>query len=216
MYRAFLVFHRWLALAAGIFILVIALSGALLTLEGPVSRARAPHVTPTGSQLSIESVVTRARAASGGGAAEFVGMSDAPEVAWSVVLLPGAQGGRPVQVTIDQYTGAIIRTPTEPDAAVAFLRQVHLMHTRLLGGATGRGVVVAFTVAALVLVTTGLVVWWRDKVWRVRLTASWKRINFDLHHTLGVFSAAIALVITATGIWVHFDGIDNVMRTLNR
>jgi uncharacterized iron-regulated membrane protein len=216
MHRAFLVFHRWLALVASAFILVIALSGALLTLEGPVARARAPHVTPTGPPLSLETVVARAQAASGGGVAEFVGMSDAPEVAWSVVLLSGGQGRRPVQVTINQYTGAIIHTPAQPDAAVAFLREVHLLHTRLLSGATGATVVVCVTMAALVLVITGLVVWWRDKIWRVRLTASWKRINFDLHHSVGVIGAAIALVITATGSWVHFDGIDNLMRTLNR
>jgi len=216
LFRACLVFHRWLALAASVFILVIALSGALLTLEGPVARARAPHVTPTGPPLGLETLAARARAAAGGGPAEFVGMSDAPDLAWSLVFLPGRRGEQPVQVTIDEYSGAIIRTPAEPDAAVAFLRQVHLLHTRLLGGAAGSVVVVSFTIAALVLVITGLVVWWRDKIWRVRLTASWKRINFDLHHVAGVFSAVVLLVITATGVWVHFNGIDDVMRALNR
>jgi uncharacterized iron-regulated membrane protein len=216
MHRAFLIFHRWLALAASVFIVVIALSGALLTLEGPVARAAAPHVTPTGPSLSLETLAARVRAASGGGPPEFVGMSDASDVAWSVVLLPDSRDEPSVQVTIDQYSGAIVHAPDEPDAAVAFLRQVHLLHTRLLGGATGRVVVASFTIAALVLVITGLVVWWRDKLWRVRLTASWKRINFDLHHSVGVFSAVIALVIIATGIWVHFDAIDNVMRMLNR
>lgn len=216
MHSAFLVLHRWLALIASVFIVAIALSGALLTLEGPVARARAPHVTATGPPLSIETVVARARAASGGGPAAFVGMSDARDVAWSVVLLPVGKGGRPIEVTIDQYSGTIVHTPAEPDSAVAFLREVHLLHTRLLGGAIGAIVVVSFTMAALVLVITGLVIWWRDKIWRVRLTASWKRINFDLHHTVGVFSAVIALLITATGTWVHFDGIDNVMRRLNR
>ena len=216
MRAAFLVFHRWLALVASVFIAVIGLSGALLTLEGPVARARSPHVTPTGQRLTIDAVVARARAASGGGPAEFVGMSDAPDVAWSVVLLPTARGAEPVAVTIDQYTGAVIPAPAQPDRAVAFMRQVHLLHTRLLGGATGSVVVVCFTIAALVLVITGLVVWWRDKIWRVRLSGSWKRVNFDLHHSLGVFAAVIALVITATGIWVHFNGIDDAMRRLNR
>ena len=109
-----------------------------------------------------------------------------------------------------------MHTPDEPDTGVAFLRQVHLLHTRLLAGDSGRVVVAFVTIAALVLVITGLVVWWRDKAWRVLLTASWKRINFDLHHVVGVFSAVIVLGITATGIWVHFSGIDNMMRALNR
>lgn len=215
-HRAFLIFHRWLALIASAFIVIVALSGALLTLEGPVARARSPHVTPTGHPLSIDEVVARARAASRGGSVAFVGMSEAPDIAWSVVLLPAARGGEPAQLTIDQYTGAIIHTPDEPDAAVAFLRQVHLLHTRLLSGPTGSIVVVSFTIAALVLVITGLVVWWRDKIWRVHATASWKRINFDLHHALGVFAAIVLLLITATGIWVHFGSIDDVMRALNR
>ena len=44
--------------------------------------------------------------------------------------------------------------------------------------------------------------WWREKIWRVLLTASWKRINFDLHHALGLFAALAILIMTLTGVWM--------------
>ena len=53
---------------------------------------------------------------------------------------------------------------------------------------------------ALILTLTGLILWWREKIWRVKTDASWKRINFDLHHALGLFAALVVLIMTLTGV----------------
>jgi len=208
MYRAFLIAHRWLALVVAVFLTVVALSGGLLVLEGPVSRARQPHVVPAGAPLALDTLVERARAASGGGDVERMSLGDGPDLAWGIVLSSTA-------VLINPYTGAILPEPPGPDPLVTFMRKAHLLHTQLLGGRVGNAIVVAVTFIAVFLVLSGVVVWWRDKLWRVKTSGSWKRTNFDLHHSLGIWAAVILLIITSTGLWVRYATVDEWMRKLN-
>ena len=218
MYRAFVIAHRWLALVTAAFLVVVATSGALLVFEGAVARASQQHVKPTGAPLSLDTLVQRARSQAGGGRPTLVTLGDSPDVAWGVVLAsPSAAGGvTSTSVVLDQYTGAVLPEPASPDRLAKFIRTVHVLHTRLLGGDIGSTIVAVITFITLFLVLSGIIIWWREKRWRINTSASWKRINFDLHHSLGVFSAIVLLFITATGLWVHYGVVDEWMRKLNR
>jgi uncharacterized iron-regulated membrane protein len=213
LHRAFLIAHRWLALVVAVFLVIVAVSGGLLVLEGPVSRARQLHVVPAGSRLPLDTLVQRARAKAGGGDVAMMVLGDSPDLAWSVALSSTAGG---TNVLVDPYTGAILTAPEGPDPLVAFMRKVHLLHTQLLGGRVGASIVAGVTFVALFLVVSGVVVWWRDKLWRVHTSGSWKRTNFDLHHALGIWSTVLLLIITSTGLWVHYATVDEWMRKLNR
>jgi len=216
--RAFLIAHRWLALLVAVFLVVVAVSGGLLVFEGHVSRARQPHVVPAGSPLPLDTLVQRARAAAGGGDVVMMALGDSPDLAWGVALssTSGRRPGGGTNVLVNPYTGAILMSPPGPDPLVALMRKVHLLHTQLLGGRAGNAIVVAVTFVALFLVISGVVVWWRDKIWRVNTSASWKRTNFDLHHSLGIWAAVVLLIITSTGLWVRYATVDEWMRKLNR
>ena len=131
-------------------------------------------------------------------------------------MAPLGGRGRAVSVTINPYTGDVVADPATPGTLVSFLQTAHTLHTRLLGGDTGAAVVTVATAAAFLLVVSGAVIWWRDKLWRLRSRESWKRLNYDLHHSLGIFSSVVLLLITSTGVWVHVDQIDDLMRRLDR
>jgi uncharacterized iron-regulated membrane protein len=217
MYRALLVFHRWLALVVSAFLFVIALSGAVLVLEGPVGRAYATTVVRGDTPLSLDTLAARAQAAAGPGTVIMMGLGESPDLAWSVLLgSPADPRAAPRSVTLNPYTGTIVAERKGTPAAVSMLRTIHQLHTRLLRDRIGSTVVSMVTVCALLLVVSGLIVWWREKLWRINTAASWKRVNFDLHHSLGVFSAIVLLLITSTGIWVHFGQIDGLLRKLDR
>jgi uncharacterized iron-regulated membrane protein len=167
--------------------------------------------------------VERARREAGGGRATMMLLGDSPDLAWSVVLASppagpraGRSGGSVTSVLLNPYTGEVLPEPTRPDPLVAFMRKAHVLHTQLLAGRAGSTIVVAVTFIALFLVLSGIVIWWREKLWRVNTSASWKRINFDLHHALGVSAAIVLLLITSTGLWVHYATVDDWMRKLNR
>ena len=218
MYRVFVIVHRWLALITAAFLIVVAMSGALLVLEGPISRASQERVKPAGAPLSLDTLVQRARRNAGGGRPTRILLGDSPDLAWGVVLASTSRagGGTLTNVLLNQYTGAILPEPARPDRLSKFIRTVHVLHTQLQGGRIGNTIVVAITFAALFLVVSGIIIWWREKRWQINTSASWKRINFDLHHSLGVFSAIVLLFITSTGLWVHYGVVDEWMRKLNR
>src|SRR5690242_20341616 len=160
MYRAFLIAHRWLALVTAAFLVVVATSGALLVFEGSIARASQEHVSPAGAPLSLDTLVQRARSHAGGGRPTLVTLGDSPDVAWGVVLTsPSAAGGvTSTSVVLDQYTGAVLPEPASPDRLAKFIRTVHVLHTRLLGGEVGSTIVAAVTFVALFLVLSGVII----------------------------------------------------------
>ena len=64
--RSLLTLHQWVGLAAGLFLVVIAVSGSALVFENEIDRALNPStsfVTPGGQTLSIETLISRVQAA---------------------------------------------------------------------------------------------------------------------------------------------------------
>lgn len=80
------------------------------------------------------------------------------------------------------------------------MRTVRTLHTHLLAGEPGEITVTTVTVVTLLVVIIGVVLWWRDKIWRMRMGASWKRIVFDLHHLLGIAASAVLVVMLASAV----------------
>jgi uncharacterized iron-regulated membrane protein len=200
MYRAFLVFHRWLALAAGILVIVVAATGAAVVFEGPIGRATALRVQRGAAPLSLDTLAARAKAIAGGASIRMVTMGDVPEAPYGFLI---GEPPRFRQVVLDPYTGAVV-APRGPSTLQAMAQRLHRWHVGLTGGTIGKALVSIATLASLVLALSGLVLWWREKVWRVNTSASWKRVNFDLHHALGLFAAVAILIMTTTGVWMLY------------
>jgi uncharacterized iron-regulated membrane protein len=209
-----LVVHRWVALITGAFVMLIALSGCLISVEGPIDRALHPalyRVSPAGGRTalppdSLVAVVSRTLAAEAAGQTVSAGGT-----VITGLVFPEAEnrpaimvddGGR--DIFVDPYSGAVlgIRTPQEDRASV--LRRVRDMHERLMAGKAGNAVVGAITLATLLVVLLGVVLWWREKLWRVRTGASWKRIVFDLHHLLGIAASLVLVIILASALMMHY------------
>ncbi|MFZ4861357.1 PepSY-associated TM helix domain-containing protein [Sphingobacterium sp. Mn56C] len=64
----------------------------------------------------------------------------------------------------------------------------------------------------LLLLITGLVWWYpkkwnkstRDKSFKIKWSANWKRVNLDLHNVLGFYAAFFAIILTVTGLYYSF------------
>jgi uncharacterized iron-regulated membrane protein len=88
------------------------------------------------------------------------------------------------------------------------------LHRNLFLGTTGRIVVELTTCWAIVLVATGIYLWWPHKaneiwgVWLPRLRAKPYVVLRDLHSVVGFYIAVIAIVISLTGlIYTYVWGI---------
>ena len=209
-----LVVHRWLALVTSLVLVVIALSGAIIVFEGPIADASAVHV-PTGTRwLSLDSLGVRAVRAAGGGEVVGVALGRRPDEAFGFAVVRDTSE---TDLMVDPYTGAVLGPAGGPTRLETLVGGIHRFHTSLLAGTRGRLVVAFVTLSALILVLIGIVLWWRDKLWRIRWSASWKRIVFDVHHALGLVAAIVLVIVTGTGVWMGFPAqVDPLVLGLNR
>jgi uncharacterized iron-regulated membrane protein len=207
MHAALVVFHRWLALIATVLVLIVAVTGATLVFEGAIDRGLHPELWRVASHattLPLDTLMARARSVVPKPRITGVTMSPAPDRAY--VLQAG-----PTQVFVDPYTGDVRGTRTSDEFNKTLPRRLHVLHVSLMAGKFGGEVVGLITISSLLLVLTGVVIWWRDKLWRIRWSASWKRVVFDLHHAFGVFAALILVVISASGLFIHYPKLNAMM-----
>lgn len=211
MLNALKVAHRWVALAVSVILVFTATSGALLVFEGAIDRALNQglwRVEPSASTLPIDTLVAHVEARFSPSTVGSVGLSPAPDRAWTM-------NAGPLAVFVNPYTGEITGTRTPEQSQKSLARRLHVFHVELFAGKIGRSVVGVVTIAAFFLAITGIILWWPDKIFRIKTSASWKRINFDLHHALGIAAAAILIVITASGLLIHYDALARTMKSLD-
>ena len=208
---ALIVFHRWLALATSVFILVVSLTGSALVFEGAIDRGLNPQlwrVTPGATLLSLDTLAARALVSAPKG--PLTGLS--PAVAADRAFTAQASG---TQIFLDPYTGRVLGTREQRDFNRTLPRRLHVLHTSLLAKGVGGAVVGIVTIASFLLVITGSIIWWRDALWRVRWRASWKRVVYDLHHSLGIIASLVLFVITASGVVMHYGTIGKLIARID-
>ena len=213
MRSALIVFHRWLALIIGVLLILIAVSGAGTVFEERISETTVMHVVPGGQVLSLDVLAARAVVAAGGGQVAAISLGRAPDQAFGIEVVRDTLDN---ELMVNPYTGAVLGPAPPPTPLILAATRLHQFHTSLLAGGTGRLVVGFVTIGALILVLSGLFLWWQEKLWRIHWSASWKRIAFDLHHTFGAAAAIILLIITGTGVWIGFPNqVNPLVLSLN-
>lgn len=208
---ALMVFHRWAALAGMMFVLILSVTGSALVFEGAIDRGLNPglwHVTPGAARVPLDSLVALARTAVPKTPVAGITLPTTDDRA--VVLQAGA-----MQVFADPYTGQLKGTRNAADFNRTLPRRLHVLHVSLLGGKPGGTIVGIATIFSLLLVLTGMVLWWPDKLWQIHWGASWKRVVFDLHHVAGIVAAVVLVVITTSGLFIHYESLNASLSKLN-
>jgi uncharacterized iron-regulated membrane protein len=206
-----LVLHRWVALVATILILVVAITGSALVFEGALDRAAHPElwrVTAGSARVSLDSLIAHAGSAV---SMPVTGLTFSPVPDRAVVAQAGAN-----QVFVDPYTGVVLGHRSAAESNKSLPRRLHVLHVSLMAGKRGGDVVGVVSALSLLLVVLGVILWWRDKAWRVRWSASWKRVLFDLHHALGVGAAVVIMLIAISGMAIHYETLNRWMRALDQ
>ena len=196
---AFLKLHLWVGLAAAILILLLAVTGAILVFENEIDRALNPKlltVAPQSTNLPVADLVDRARKQFAR-PIQSIGVNSRPDLAWQLIL--GGKG--PLFAFINPHTGEITGTR---ERSGYFTYDVHQFHSNLLVGKKGQVWVGAGNACLMVLMLTGVVLWWKRKLFSIETGASWKRISFDLHHVSGIYALFFLFVIVGTGLVMSY------------
>jgi uncharacterized iron-regulated membrane protein len=204
--KTFLKIHLYVALAAGVSLGLLGLTGAGLVFDRSIDRALAPAlwvVRPEGERVPLSAIVERARAARPGKTVAGVRLPEAPDDAAVVTV------GAGLAVHVDPYRGAVLGERRPRETFVGLLNQVH---TSLAAGPIGKVVVALSTALLLVDVVTGLYLWWPARgrlrqALSIRLRAGLRRAIFDSHGVAGAVTALPLLAIAATGLGLAYPDV---------
>lgn len=137
----------------------------------------------------------------------------------------GGRGPRANQLAINPYTGQIIGDPSEEKTkTAAFMQKMFGLHRWLLlnevekpiiegveNRKLGSWITGTATLLFLLGVITGIIIWFPAKIrgWKnglkIKWSAKWKRVNHDLHNTLGFYSCIILFLMAVTGPFWSFE-----------
>jgi len=140
----------------------------------------------------------------------------------------GSAGGRrprASQLAVNPYNGQLIGDPGKEKTRTAeFMQKLFGLHRWLLlneieqpliegveNRKLGSWITGTATLLFLLGVISGMIIWFPNKIrsWKNGLTikwsASWKRINHDIHNTLGLYSCVILFLMAVTGPFWSFD-----------
>ncbi len=222
--------HLWLGLASGIVLFVVCLSGTIYTFHKEANEffnKEKYNVTAVGQPLAIDSLINKLQ--TGKTKVTAVTVYDNAEKSWLFTVKniskKKQEGGkdRGKQILVNPYTGEQLGT-TESKTNDFFVTMMKLHRWLLMEQKTGRIVVGIATIIFVFMLLSGLILWIPKKIkkWRnwksglkIKFSGRWKRINHDLHNTLGFYSFILLLIMGLTGLCWSFvwykDGLSNML-----
>ncbi len=224
--------HLWLGLSSGLVVFILGFTGCILAFEpelkdlfykdrifterrpgepmAPVSRLLASAAQALGKDYQPDAIRFYEP-----GRNVQVGVYQTDEGGWNMFSHIKAYK----TVYVNPYTARVVYVE---DTKYEFFYLVFSLHYDLLLADTGQKIVGWATVIFIVMLFTGLVLWWpKNKAaarqrfaFKWKATTKWKRKNYDLHNILGFYAMLLALIIALTGLVWAFTWFDNSVQWL--
>jgi uncharacterized iron-regulated membrane protein len=201
--------HLWLGLASGLIVCFLGITGCILAFEREIENVTQPYrFAETKAQTPLKP--------------STLGKIAIKQLPGKTLHSISYQPGRSAIATfynnepeyyflifMDPYTGKVLKTK---DMSDDFFRIVIDGHFYLwLPPAVGKPIVASATLIFVILLITGIVLWWprnkaaRKQRFKVKLNAKWRRTNYDLHNVLGFYMSWVIIFIAFTGLVWGFE-----------
>jgi uncharacterized iron-regulated membrane protein len=213
--------HLWLGLASGIIVFIVSVTGCIYVFSKEITEVRRKQAMyvekQTTGTVPVSQLWEKAQAHLGPGKKiGWANIYNNPQKSWvfySYQNNPDAityfgMIDHYESVYVDPYSGKIIAVY---DEKLDFFNVVKFLHWSLLFTTPiGQPIVGWSTLIFVVLLITGLVLWWPKSIrsaknlfWiRWQKSTPGHRKNYDLHNVLGFYSMFFALIIAFTGmVW---------------
>lgn len=213
--------HKVIGLFAGAIIVLVGLSGGVLAfredidewLNAPLMRVDAAKLS---SYRSPDEILAAAVAAMPPGSKlERLTMPRHPGAAATIGFLSETDDldSYFYEMFVDPYTATVkghrVSLHGDDTFSQPFIGILMSFHWTLLLGVNNAYLVGAVALLVLVSILAGVYLWWPvNGDWRLGLKIKWRaspeRVVYDLHRSAGIYSAAILLVMLATGVAMIF------------
>jgi uncharacterized iron-regulated membrane protein len=197
------VLHKYLGLFIGLYFLVICLTGAVLViLENRIDNFLdypVVHVNAESKKQPLLKMLQTVETAFPNGTVGHIIKSCARGCTYDFTISRGTDDH--IDVLVDPYTARIVQTGLWSATPIGFM---YSFHANLFAGEAGSHINAYVSLAAILLVLTGLYLWpgWRTirNAFAIKWGASVWRINFDLHKIIGFTCVLFFVYIVITGI----------------
>jgi uncharacterized iron-regulated membrane protein len=197
--------HLWSGIGIGLYVLVVSLTGSVVVYRNElyVAATRDPIVvTQSGPLLTDDELKAAATRLYPEYAVLRINRAQNPNQAVSIAL-NGSRGGR--DRLFNPYTGEDLGN-TAP-LGIRIVSKLLELHDDLLAGNTGRSINGFGGLLLIILVFTGMVVWWPGiKAWRrslvVHRNVGWRRFTWDLHSMIGFWTLGFIVLFGLSGVYL--------------
>ena len=217
--------HLWLGLSSGLVVFMLGLTGCFLAFEYEIKDILYKDKYTTTPQqtapLPVSTLLPIAEKAAGH-PIDGVTISSQPGKTFMFTASHFGESWNyfnaiPYSYTVfvDPYNGQVKGVE---NSKLEFFRLVLMLHYDLFLESTGKKIIGWSTVIFIVMLITGLVLWWpknkaaaKQRFWFrwKKGTTKWKRKNYDLHNIFGFYAMIFALIIAMTGLVWAFRWFDN-------
>ncbi|MBL6456796.1 PepSY domain-containing protein [Belnapia sp. T6] len=210
--RALLLGHRWLGLTLGLVLLLLGVTGSILSFQREIDAALNPQLFrpsgPANPDLNYAAILKLAEQATG----RTPGSIRPPDDVWPVwVVSPPRMRGTPPgpNAYLDPATGTLLGERDGRGSFIGVTRQLH--EALLLRDWGGHEAVGWLGVLLLLFALSGIWLWWpRGGSLGAALVTVRRRptvvLNLDLHRVIGIWMAVVLAVVALSGTAIVFPG----------
>ncbi|MCK7554359.1 PepSY domain-containing protein [Chitinophaga sedimenti] len=209
--------HLWLGLISGAVVFIVSVTGCIYAFQREITDITQPYQftqvqdKPYLPPSQLRTIAAKHAFGPEGETAvnKLTGVAYGPGK--SAVINYGNRKDGFKAVYLNPYTGEV---RGEKDWNKDFFRFILNGHFYLwLPNEIGHPVVASAILIFVILLISGLVMWWpknlkkanADKSFKIKWGASFKRVNYDLHNVLGFYVMLLALIIALTGLVWGFE-----------
>lgn len=204
--------HRWLALSLGWLLVLAGFLGALLTVAKPLDQWAHPELfrqAERGGAASLQQVRQHLDQQFGG-AADYTLRPPREDFDTTWVFVHGPWEG----IVYFDAAGREVGRRGETEGAYNLLFE---LHSSLLLGDTGKAILTTAAASYLVLLLSGLVLWWPRR-WPPSFRVHWRagalRSLFDLHNAAGALAGLLIAVSVASGAYMAWPPLRSFISSL--
>jgi len=199
--------HLWSAISVGLYIFFISVTGSVLVYRNELFVIATPepiYSTAAGPILNDSQLTVAASRSYPGYLITRISRPYNPEQAVEIWL---EQDNKTKKRRFDARTGEDVASAGT--AGITLVSNLMEIHSDLLAGDQGRKINGIAAFAVLLVILTGLIIWWPGiSRWRSSLVlhknVGWKRFNWELHSMMGFWSFGFILIFTVSGIYLCF------------
>lgn len=202
--------HLWLGLSSGLVVFIVAITGCLYAFQEEIQDLTQPYrfvekqheeFLPPSIIREITDVVLPDK--------HIHGVLYKGEDRAAIAIYYSYDDGYYDLVYVNPYSGQVLQVEDMYKNIFQIILDGHFY--LWLPHQIGQPLVSSFTVIFIIMLISGIVLWWpRNKNgtrqrFTIKWDGRWRRRNYDLHNVLGFYASALALLLALTGLVWGFE-----------